>query len=53
MTITGNLGTVMKGVCNNCLEYIKSKCFLLVLVRSLTKHNIHLHVPEGATLGWS
>ncbi|MCW2118425.1 endopeptidase La [Flavobacterium sp. 7A] len=50
MTITGNLGTVMKESATIALEYIKANTELLGLnPEVLTKHNIHLHVPEGAT----
>jgi ATP-dependent Lon protease len=50
MTITGNLGTVMKESATIALEYIKANAQLLGLNPDiLTKHNIHLHVPEGAT----
>jgi ATP-dependent Lon protease len=50
MTITGNLGTVMKESATIALEYIKANAQLLGLNPDiLTKNNIHLHVPEGAT----
>lgn len=50
MTITGNLGTVMKESATIALEYIKANTALLGLDSELlTKYNIHLHVPEGAT----
>jgi ATP-dependent Lon protease len=50
MTITGNLGTVMKESATIALEYIKANAELLgVNPETLTKYNIHLHVPEGAT----
>ncbi|KAB1157692.1 endopeptidase La [Flavobacterium luteum] len=50
MTITGNLGTVMKESATIALEYIKANTALLGLEPELlTKYNIHLHVPEGAT----
>lgn len=50
MTITGNLGTVMKESATIALEYIKSNAELLgVDPEILPKYNIHLHVPEGAT----
>ena len=50
MTITGNLGTVMKESATIALEYIKANTELLGLnSEMLNKHNIHLHVPEGAT----
>jgi ATP-dependent Lon protease len=50
MTITGNLGNVMKESATIALEYIKANAELLGLKpEMLTKYNIHLHVPEGAT----
>jgi ATP-dependent Lon protease len=50
MTITGNLGTVMKESATIALEYIKANSELMGLNAAiLTKYNIHLHVPEGAT----
>lgn len=50
MTITGNLGTVMKESATIALEYIKSNAELLgINPEILPKYNIHLHVPEGAT----
>lgn len=50
MTITGNLGTVMKESATIALEYIKANAeFLGLKSEILTKYNIHLHVPEGAT----
>ena len=50
MTITGNLGTVMKESATIALEYIKANSKLLGLDSDIiSKYNIHLHVPEGAT----
>ena len=50
MSITGNLGTVMKESATIALEYIKANTQLLGLDSELlSKYNIHLHVPEGAT----
>ena len=50
MTITGNLGIVMKESATIALEYIKANTKLLGLDSDLlSKYNIHLHVPEGAT----
>lgn len=50
MTITGNLGTVMKESATIALEYIKANATILGLdAELLSKYNIHLHVPEGAT----
>ncbi len=50
MTITGNLGTVMKESATIALEYIKANAELLgINPEILTKYNIHIHIPEGAT----
>nr|WP_288834692.1 endopeptidase La [uncultured Flavobacterium sp.] len=50
MSITGNLGTVMKESATIALEYIKANADQLGLSSELlSKYNIHLHVPEGAT----
>lgn len=50
MTITGNLGTVMKESATIALEYIKANAADLGLENDIiNKQNIHLHVPEGAT----
>ena len=50
MSITGNLGNVMKESATIALEYIKANAEQLGLnPEVLTKYNIHLHVPEGAT----
>jgi ATP-dependent Lon protease len=49
LTITGNLGDVMKESAILSLEYIKSHTSLLGLdENALENSNIHLHVPEGA-----
>ncbi len=50
MSITGNLGTVMKESATIALEYIKSNAESLGLkAEMLQKYNVHIHVPEGAT----
>ncbi|WP_339886679.1 endopeptidase La [uncultured Flavobacterium sp.] len=50
MTMTGNLGTVMKESVTIALEYIKANAELLgIKDEVLEKYNIHMHVPEGAT----
>ncbi|MCF8321420.1 MAG: endopeptidase La [Flavobacterium sp.] len=50
MTITGNLGTVMKESATIALEYIKSNAEIFGIDPELiSKYNVHLHVPEGAT----
>ncbi|ESU25337.1 S16 family, ATP-dependent endopeptidase La [Flavobacterium limnosediminis JC2902] len=50
MTMTGNLGTVMKESVTIALEYIRSNAEKLgISTEVLEKYNIHIHVPEGAT----
>jgi ATP-dependent Lon protease len=50
MTMTGNLGIVMKESVTIALEYIRSNAELLGINPSLLEtNNIHIHVPEGAT----
>ena len=50
LSITGNLGKVMKESATIALEYIKSNAELLSIdMERLSTHNIHIHVPEGAT----
>ena len=50
MTMTGNLGTVMKESATIALEYIKANADKLgVDPEILPKYNIHIHIPEGAT----
>lgn len=50
MSLTGNLGTVMKESATIALEYIKANAELLgVDPEVLPKYNIHIHIPEGAT----
>jgi ATP-dependent Lon protease len=50
MTLTGNLGTVMKESATIALEYIKANAELLGLSSEMIgKYNVHIHVPEGAT----
>ncbi len=49
LTLTGNLGDVMKESAVIALEYLKSHSSLLGLDPEIfTKWNIHIHVPEGA-----
>ncbi len=49
LTLTGNLGDVMKESAVIALEYIKSHSELLDLAPGLFENwNIHVHVPEGA-----
>ncbi|KUY26244.1 endopeptidase La [Elizabethkingia ursingii] len=50
LTMTGNLGNVMKESATIALEYIKAKYEELGMTEEqLTDKNIHIHVPEGAT----
>ena len=50
LTLTGNLGTVMKESATIALEYIKSNAEIFGIdPEMIGKYNIHLHVPEGAT----
>jgi ATP-dependent Lon protease len=50
LTLTGNLGTVMKESATIALEYIKANAEVFGLQsETLSKYNIHMHVPEGAT----
>lgn len=50
MTMTGNLGTVMKESATIALEYIKANAESLgISPEVIPNYNIHIHVPEGAT----
>jgi len=50
LTLTGNLGEVMKESATIALEYLKSKAEdLFISYKAFEKWNIHIHVPEGAT----
>ena len=50
LSLTGNLGKVMKESATISLEYIKSNAKLLNIKESIfDDYNFHLHVPEGAT----
>jgi ATP-dependent Lon protease len=50
LTITGNLGKVMKESATIAMEYIKSNAEELGIDSSVfEKYNVHIHVPEGAT----
>jgi ATP-dependent Lon protease len=49
LTLTGNLGEVMKESAVIALEYLKSNAEMLELPDNFSeKWNIHIHVPEGA-----
>ena len=48
--LTGNLGDVMKESATIALQYLKEHCDLLGIQPDyFENHNIHIHVPEGAT----
>lgn len=49
LTITGNLGNVMKESFNTALTYLQSKADTLQIAKeAFTEWNLHIHVPEGA-----
>lgn len=50
LTLTGNLGDVMKESAVLALEYVKAHADILGIdYRIFDNWNIHIHVPEGAT----
>jgi ATP-dependent Lon protease len=50
LSITGNLGKVMKESATIAMEYIKSNADRFGLDSDIfEKYNVHIHVPEGAT----
>ena len=50
LTLTGNLGDVMKESAIIALEYVKAHVDVLGIDYRIFDHwNIHIHVPEGAT----
>ncbi len=50
LTLTGNLGDVMKESASLAFEYLKSHAGMLSLDHDVFKNwNVHMHVPEGAT----
>jgi len=50
LTLTGNLGEVMKESAVIAMEYLKAHSELLGLDQEVfDKWNVHIHVPEGAT----
>ncbi len=49
LTLTGNLGDVMKESAVIALQYLKAHCDMLGLnSEEMDKYNVHIHVPEGA-----
>jgi ATP-dependent Lon protease len=50
LTLTGNLGDVMKESAVLALEYVKAHADILGIDYRIFEHwNMHIHVPEGAT----
>ena len=50
LTITGNLGKVMKESATIAMEYIKANAEDFgINPEIISKYNVHIHVPEGAT----
>lgn len=50
LTLTGQLGEVMQESAQTALSYIKFKSDLLQIKKNFfNEHDIHIHVPEGAT----
>jgi ATP-dependent Lon protease len=50
LTLTGNLGEVMKESAVIALEYLKAHSDMWNLKQDVfDNHNVHVHVPEGAT----
>lgn len=50
LSITGNLGTVMKESSTIAMQYIKANAEEFgINPEILDKYNVHIHVPEGAT----
>ena len=49
LTLTGNLGEVMKESANTALSYVKAHAEQIGIKESdFDTHDIHIHVPEGA-----
>ena len=50
LTLTGNLGDVMKESATLAMEYLKAHAANYGLTHEVFEHwNVHIHVPEGAT----
>ena len=50
LSITGNLGKIMKESATIAMEYIKANADLMGLSEfKFDEYNIHIHLPEGAT----
>lgn len=49
LTLTGNLGNVMKESASTALSYLKAHADMLKIdIARFDEQNIHIHVPEGA-----
>ncbi|MDR2520911.1 MAG: endopeptidase La [Bacteroidales bacterium OttesenSCG-928-I14] len=48
LSLTGNLGNIMRESAILALEYIKSHVIQLSIPKTLENWNVHIHVPEGA-----
>jgi len=50
LKLTGNLGNVMKESASTALTYLEANCKKVGIdPKEFNKHNVHIHVPEGAT----
>jgi len=49
LTLTGNLGDVMKESAMLALQYLQSHADEIGIKEDFDQYNIHIHVPEGAT----
>ncbi|MDR0789614.1 MAG: endopeptidase La [Bacteroidales bacterium] len=49
ITLTGNLGDVMKESAALAYQYLKANYKELGIKQDFDKYNLHIHVPEGAT----
>ena len=50
LTLTGNLGDVMKESATLAYEYLKAQASILGIdAKIFEKYNVHMHIPEGAT----
>ena len=48
LILTGKLGDVMQESAHAGYSYVRSKAVQSVLMKTFKKHDIHIHVPEGA-----
>jgi ATP-dependent Lon protease len=49
LTLTGQLGDVMKESAQAALSYVRSRAGDLGLTEALSRNEVHVHVPAGAT----